>query len=88
MTCGWCSAELTPAATGRPRRFCSEQCRKARHQRERTLRRQVERFRYLARMNPEPYRSYWASRQADAQAELTRQGGNPDQGQQLTAREG
>ncbi|TXS16045.1 hypothetical protein EAO71_35270 [Streptomyces sp. ms191] len=70
--CALCEAEFAPAPRGRPSRFCSDRCRKARHQRERTLRAQVERYNRLARLNPEPYSSMWASMAADAQADLSK----------------
>jgi hypothetical protein len=70
--CLYCPREVEQPSTGRPRRFCSDRCRRARHQRARTLRSQVERYSRLADLNPEPYRSMWASRAADAQAELSK----------------
>ncbi|MFF9168301.1 MULTISPECIES: hypothetical protein [unclassified Streptomyces] len=71
-SCERCGEDIAQAATGRPRRFCSDRCRRARHQRAKTLRRQVDRYLYLAAANAEPYSSYWASRAADAQAELSK----------------
>ncbi|MFE5629934.1 hypothetical protein [Streptomyces sp. NPDC056543] len=62
---------------GRPPRFCSDQCRKAANGRAQTLRRQVERYKDLAAQNAEPYSSWWEFKAAEAQAELTRQGGAP-----------
>lgn len=70
--CLFCPREVEQSPTGRPRRFCSDRCRRRRHQRKRTLRRQVESYGELAALNPEPYSSMWAYRQAEAQAELSK----------------
>ncbi|MFD7996288.1 hypothetical protein [Streptomyces mexicanus] len=70
--CQRCGEGIVQPVTGRPRRFCSDRCRRAHHQRAKTLRRQVDRFLDLAAANAEPYSSYWASLAADAQAELSK----------------
>lgn len=70
--CTWCGGEVARSSTGRPRRFCSDRHRKAWHQRVKTLRRQVDHYKDLSAANAEPYSSYWASRAADAQAELSK----------------
>lgn len=69
--CGRCGGQIAQPSTGRPRRFCSDRCRRAVHQRKRTLAGQVARYGTLAVLNPEPYSSMWASLAADAQAELS-----------------
>lgn len=71
-TCPQCDAEVEQPGRGRPRRFCSNICRKKFDQRARTLRGQVERYGYLAAVNPEPYSSMWAAREAEARAELSK----------------
>lgn len=70
--CERCRNEVAQPVTGRRRRFCSDRCRRAQHQRKRTLAGQVERYGRLAELNPEPYSSMWASLAADAQAELSK----------------
>jgi len=68
--CPWCVQVFTPSGRGRPPRYCSPRCRKAQFQRERTLKRQVERYRDLAANNLGPFRDYWTEKAAEAADDL------------------
>lgn len=63
--CPWCVQEFTPSGRGRPPRFCSDVCRKAQHQRERTLKRQFERYSELAATDRGPNRYYFAEKASE-----------------------
>ncbi|MFV0136381.1 hypothetical protein ACLGIH_24770 [Streptomyces sp. HMX87] len=74
-TCANCGEEFEPSGKGRPPRFCSDECRKAKHQRKRTLTAQVNRYERLA---AQPYwgREWWLKAD-DARTELEALGDDP-----------
>jgi hypothetical protein len=74
--CANCTKEFEPSGRGRPPRFCSDECRKAKHQRKRTLTAQVNRYERLA---AQPYwGDAWQLKADDARAELDTLGGDSD----------
>lgn len=71
--CANCGEEFEPAGRGRPPRFCSDECRKAKHQRKRTLAAQVDRY---ERLGAQPYWGHeWRVKADRARAELAAEQG-------------
>lgn len=74
-TCTNCGEEFEPSGRGRPPRFCSDSCRKAKHQRKRTLTAQARRYERVAAQSHPYYGAEWRVRADQARAELDAGGG-------------